>query len=700
MKSGSWQLVLICISKRRGLNFPLLRGETVASKVISAILTLKDKDFSSNMKKAASGLNDFERKLVHSKNGLNQFGNSAKTSFLSVVKSAGGAALAIGGIAGAVTSVGVAISSINKAMDFEAQLSSIKALTGATNQEMKSMSDLAMKMGAQTKYSALEAAQGIEELLKAGLTPAQVESGGLEAALNLATAGGLELVLSAEIMSTALNAYKSDAMSAADASNILAGTANASATSVEELQYGLAQVSAVASGVGMSFKDTNVALGLFANNGLKGSDGGTSLKTMLSNLSPMTKSAAAEMKGLGLMTAKGTSAFYDAKGNMKSLEEIAGLLQTSLKDLNAEQRQQSLYTMFGSDAIRAATILFKEGAEGVRKFTGEMSKVTALDVAREKMNNAKGAIEQFKGAMETLQIGVMTPLLPLIKDAANGLADFVGGLNPEQIEAFGARVKDTLKDIYDIGSATSNFFRDNWGLIGPIIYGVAAAVTAYKVGVIGMAAATNIWKVATGSMTIAQALLNGVLAITPLGWIAIAIGVVVAAGVALYRNWDTVKEKTIQLWNTISEKFPGIKTAITTAISPILILFSGLKDKWDSFKSSISNFKMPSFGLPKVLGGKGLIQPQGSFAVGIDRVPYDMVAQIHKDEMIIPARQSNELRSAGIGINNIAQEREITRIVTNSSQPVFNITINAANNTVNEIANELVPLLKSRLANM
>ncbi|WP_218276293.1 phage tail tape measure protein, partial [Pseudomonas sp. FW305-BF6] len=198
------------------------------------------------------------RQLENAQNRINAMGNGFNT-----VRSAAGMAA----IGTAAVSSAAAVSSVKKSMSFEAQLSSIQALTNASNKEMAKMHDLSLEMGASTKYSALEAAQGIEELLKAGISPAKVEAGALEAALNLATAGGLELSEAAETMSTALNAFSKDGMTAAQASNILAGTANASATGVHELRYSLSMVSAVAAGAGLSFEDTNAALGVFANKG-------------------------------------------------------------------------------------------------------------------------------------------------------------------------------------------------------------------------------------------------------------------------------------------------------------------------------------------------------------------------------------------------------------------------------------------------
>lgn len=389
-----------------------------------------------------------ERAARSASKAVGHLGNKAKSVFGSLSRGIGRGAL-YGGIAAIGAAGYVGYSSLNKAMDFEAQMSSIQALTGASDAQIQRMQTLALQQGAQTKYNALQAAQGIEELLKAGITPAAVEAGALNAALNLATAGSLELADAAEIMSTALNAFQEDGMSAAQAANILAGTANASATSVEELRYSLSMTSAVAAGLGMNFEDTNVALGIFANRGLKGSDAGTSLKTMLQTLQPVTKEQIELFKALGLVTADGSNQFFDAAGNIKSLNEIAGTLRKSMAKLTNQERQHALKLMFGTDAVRAATILYKEGAEGVEKFREEMSKVTALDVARKKMDNASGAVEQFKGAVETLQIAGMMPLLPIVKDLANSAADFVEQYTPQIVAGVQAMVDKAKKFIQD-----------------------------------------------------------------------------------------------------------------------------------------------------------------------------------------------------------------------------------------------------------
>nr|WP_142307673.1 phage tail tape measure protein [Bacillus cereus] len=330
---------------------------------------------------------------------------------------------------GAGVMVAGLMSVVKESMNFEQKMADIKAVTGATGEQMKQIADLAVEMGAKTKYSSYEAGQGIEELLKAGVSLEDVLGGGLEGALNLATAGELELGEAAEIASTALNAFEKESLSVTDAADTLAGAANASATNVREMQYGMASVATVAAGAGGTFRDTATALALFAQSGLKGSDAGTSLKTMLLNLQPSTKEATNQMRELGLYSDKTGSAFYDAKGKMKPMADIAELLKTKMSHLTDAQRSQALQTMFGTDAIRAANIMYEKGGEGVKAMYAEMSKVTALEVAETKMNTFKGQVEQLGGSVDTLKKNFGDALVPTLKDVTTGVQGVVDWFN-------------------------------------------------------------------------------------------------------------------------------------------------------------------------------------------------------------------------------------------------------------------------------
>ena len=371
--------------------------------------------------------------------------------------------LAVLGVgAGAVGIGGLITNSAQKSMDFTAEISNIKALTGMQGAEIEAVRQRALDLGKSTKYSALEAAQGMTELLKAGVDTKSVLGEASQAALDLAAAGDLSLPEAAEIMSTSMNAFRMN--DPTKAANLLAGAANASATDVREMKYALSQVSNVAGGLGLTLDDVSTGLAVFAQNALKGSDAGTSMKTMLQRLIPTTKPAIEAFEKVGLLEADGGSAFYDASGKIKSMEEIAGLLHDSMKDLTEEQKSVLLNDMFGSDAIRGGLVLIKEGAEGIRKMRQEMTKFTASSVALEKLNNAKGSIEQLRGAFETFQIEALAPLEPAITKIANAFTDLFSNTEVlDSVKGGVSDVSDSIIGFIDELSGNEQFQQMQWG---------------------------------------------------------------------------------------------------------------------------------------------------------------------------------------------------------------------------------------------
>ena len=361
--------------------------------------------------------------------------------------------------------------------DFTAQLSQIKAVTGLDAEAMDAVKEKALELGADTQFSSTEAAQGMTELLKAGVSVKDVLGDASQAALDLAAAGQLSLPEAAEIMSTAMNAFHMD--DATHAADVLVGAANASATGVQELKYSLSAVSAVAAGVGMSFDDTNTALAVFANNGLKGSDAGTSLKTMLMNLSPQTKQATEEMQRLGLLTDEGTSKFFDQEGHLRSLSDIAGLLQEHLSGLTDEEKMNALSTMFGSDAIRGGMIMLREGAKGVKDMNVAMKDITAHETAKVAMDNLRGSLLRLKSAWENLTIKLLDhgvgDGLRSFTDEFGKLTSHFSGLIDD-----GLQVTDVIKIVGEGINDLKNKFLAFDG-IGSVLAGGALAVGLKKI---------------------------------------------------------------------------------------------------------------------------------------------------------------------------------------------------------------------------
>lgn len=349
---------------------------------------------------------------------------SGLASLGSKVTSVGGAvATAFGGaaVAGVVALGGALAASVASAATFEQSMSAIKAVSGATAPEMEQLSALALQLGADTSFSASEAADGIGELVKAGVSIGDVMGGGAAAALNLAAAGGLSVAESASIASNAMNVFSLKGADVGHVADVIAGAANASAIDVHDFGLSLAASGSVAATVGIGLDDLGTAIAVMGQAGIKGSDAGTSLKTMLLNLTPATKQQLAVSKELGITTADGANKFFDATGKAKSMSEIAEVLKTSTAGLTEQQKLQALQTLFGTDAIRAAAIMAKAGAEGFDTMAESIGKVTAADVAKTRLDNLKGSIEQLKGSLETAGIELGTMLLPGLKSMVDGL---------------------------------------------------------------------------------------------------------------------------------------------------------------------------------------------------------------------------------------------------------------------------------------
>lgn len=369
---------------------------------------------------------------------------------------------------------------VKTSMDFDAALSGVKALVPAgedATRVMEAVRQKAMELGQETAFGDTDVAKGMTELLKAGIDFKSVMGDATKAALDLAVVGGLELPEAAKIMSTAMNAFKvTDATHAADT---LSGAANASATNVHEMSYAMSACASVAAGMGVSFEDTSAALALFAKNGLLGSDAGTSLKTMLSRLVPSTDQAADEFRRLGLMTADGKNKFFDAKGSMKSMAEVAGILQDALKGMTAEQRQATLNTLFGADAIRGAIILSENGADGFNDMAEAMTRFTAAGSAATMRDNLKGDIEELSGAWENFQVTLMRGKAT---SGLRGLTQELGGI----VKFMTERIEDGL-DFGDLFALAGKGITDlknkflQFDGVGSILAGGALAAGLYKI---------------------------------------------------------------------------------------------------------------------------------------------------------------------------------------------------------------------------
>lgn len=597
------------------------------NRVISAVLTLKDKDFGTTAKKSASAMKDLERKTQHSSNTIKRFGTSAVAAFGSVAKGAASIVAAIGitkALSGALNMVKTSLSSAFDRIDVMEKFErTMTVMTGSTEKAKQAL-ETTRDAVTGTAYGLDIAAQSVQNFVTRGM---EVE----KATKTLAIWGDAVAFYGdgsneqLETVSDALGKMYSSGKVGMDQMNRL-------------FDSGI-------DGVGMYAKAMNMDVDLVQKLLSKGLISAEEFIDVVSKA--MTEGTNGVQKVAGAAKEAGAS-WKGTFSNMRAavtrgVEDIV---------LNIDKLLESK----GLPTMREMVANFGKRFEGVLKSAGEKVPVFANAIIG-MYNGVKPGLDWLKDtafpAIKTeLQSAFETsrPVLEWIKDTAfPGIADAA------------VVVVDGFTSVY-------NFVKDNLPLITPIVAGVAASVLAFKVGIVAMTVATNTWKVATAAANVVLGLLNGTLALTPFGWVVIGIGAVVAAGVALYRNWDTIKAKTAELWQKLQDN-----PLIALAVGPIGVLiaagvtlyknFDKIKTAFNMFKTAITNFVLPSWvktigktlagAAEKIRGIGGGRAPMDSFAVGTNRVPNDMVAQIHKDEMIVPAAQSRNLRKQGVDINNI-----------------------------------------------
>lgn len=417
----------------------------------------------------------------------------------------GAASLAMGVTVGAAV-----VATVAKFADFDQAMSNVAATGDDARGSLAALRQAAIDAGASTVFSAEESANAIEEMAKAGVSAEDVLAGGLTGALNLASAGGLGVADAAGIAATALKVFNLQGKDMSHVADLLAAGAGKAMGDVSDLSQALAQGGQVAAATGLSIEETTATLAAFASQGLLGSDAGTSFKTMLQRLTPQSAEAKKKMDELGISA-------YDASGQFIGMEKFAGNLQTALKNLTPQQRNAALSIIFGSDSVRAANVLYREGADGVRGWINAVNdQGYAADTARTKLDNLKGDWEGLSGAVDSAMIGM--------GQAADGpLRFFVQSLTD---------LVDTFNDLPDSGKQAA-FWVGAVGSAGTIALGTylllipkiaefktsletlgtTAQRTAGKVallgriGVIGATAATAAWGVDAFAQSIAEKLL-------------------------------------------------------------------------------------------------------------------------------------------------------------------------------------------------
>lgn len=350
-----------------------------------------------------------------------------------------------GAKAAAIGIAGIGAAAIGVAAKFNKEMSGVGAVASASAADLDRLREAALEAGAATSFSASEAAQAEAELAKAGISVSDILGGALRGSLDLAAAGQLDLATAATIASGAMNAFDLAGTDVSHIADVMAAAANKSATDVNMLGMSLSQTGLMASQAGLDLETTIGALGLFADNMLTGSDAGTSFKTFLQRLPGISGPAREAMAEIGFSA-------YDANGAFVGLEEVAQRLQDGLAGLSDEQKSTALTTIFGSDSIRAATILMDAGASGVREYTTAVNDQGAAQrMAAAQLDNLSGDVEAFRGSVETALIRLGDLGDGALRGTVQGATDLVNAFNDFAESPAWDRLSDRLGDLTGFG---------------------------------------------------------------------------------------------------------------------------------------------------------------------------------------------------------------------------------------------------------
>lgn len=481
-------------------------------------------------------------------------------------KAVGGALSSVGGsLTKGVTLplVGIGTAAATVGIKFESAMSRVGAIAGATEEDMKSLNDQALQLGADTAFSAQEAAGGMENLASAGFSVNEIMDA-MPGLLDLAASSGASVADASEIAASAIRGFGLEAKDAGHVADVFALAAAKTNAQTEDMGEAMKYVAPVAKAMGQSIEETAAAIGIMSDAGIKGSQAGTALRGAMSRLAKPTDAMYQVMTDLGL-------AFYDAEGKMLPLNGIVSTLETGMKDLTQEQRNNALVTLFGQESLSGILALMERGPETLVDLTKSFEDAdgAAADMATTMLDNTGGSIDQMLGSIETLGIKISQVLAPVIRDVVDKITEFVN-----KLASLDEGTLQTIVKVAGFAAALGPVLL----ILGKVSKGIGGVMNAFgsiKTGIAGMQTALA----AAGTSLSAVAL--------PI----VAIVAVVATLVAAFKHlWDTneeFKNSVIAIWERIKGAFDEFTQGIIDTLNGLGFEFDNITQVigavWDGF---------------------------------------------------------------------------------------------------------------------
>lgn len=440
---------------------------------------------------------------------------------------------------------GVGIAAVKTAADYESAMSNVQAITGATGDDFKKLTQLGKDLGASTAWSAQECAEAMQYTGMAGWT-AKENIDGLKGILDLASASGTDLARTSDIMTDAISAFGYKASDSAKFADVMTKACTSANVSVDTLGESYKYCGAICGTMGYSIDEVTTSLAVMGNMGIKGSQAGTALKNAISNMAAPTKNMKAAMDDLGI-------SIVNQDGSMKSWGDVIKNLQGSFKGLTQDQQAAYAKQLFGKESmagmlaiINTSTSDYNALADSIKNSGG-----AANDAAQTQLNNLNGQLTLLKSALEGAAITIGDKLLPYIKNAVTWVQ----------------KATDWFNSLSDAQVSMIMKFAGIAAAIGPVLLMFGKTV----VGV------SNVCK-AFGDITASISKAKGVLGLitSPAGIVIAVLAGVAAAAFLIIKNWDKVKPVVMKVKDAFTGVMPTIKQAVTNGIRTIMPIITTL----------------------------------------------------------------------------------------------------------------------------
>lgn len=458
-----------------------------------------------------------------------------------------------------------ATNAVKSFADFESQVRKATVIAGGSDKEFNQMAEGIKNMSSETSISATKIAAGMTELASAGMNTTDALAA-MPGILTAAKASAEDLAVTSDVVTSALSIWGLEAEESARIADILAQAANETKLGIADMGMALKYAGAPAKALGMSLEEVSAAAGIVVNAGIDSSTAGTSLRAGLLSLSAPTKAAAVAMSKYGFSA-------VDANGNVKSMVDIVDNLKGSMEGMTAAQQAAYLKTLVGTESYSAFMSLIDAGPEKLSKLqkSFENSEGASKKAADEMSKGLGAALQAAKTSLELFKYDVGDALAPAVETFARFIAE----------TDFSPMVAK-INSLASVASSVATVVVNNFDTIATAVKWAAAAFIAFKsinviIGIVNTVitvinAGIRVFKALKTAVTIARTaftILRLSMLLFPGTWLIAAIGAVIAVGIALYKNWDTVKAKTAQLWAKLKD---------TSAFKALAAAFNGIKD--------------------------------------------------------------------------------------------------------------------------